>query len=82
MEMINVIDNILNNKKTIKLKIYSLVYIIELIEDYYVIYPELYDNRKKRYNSLNDMFNSYTIYNESLIDSINRIIIIDDKEVI
>lgn len=80
--MINVIDNILNNKKTIKPKIYSLVYVIELIEDYYVIYPKLYDNRKNRYNSLNDMFNSYTIYNESLIDSINRIRIIDDKEVI
>ena len=39
------------NKK-VKLKLYSLEYIIEMIDNNVVIYPEIYPQRKSKYFSL------------------------------
>lgn len=67
------IEQILNEKGIVQIKIYSLEYTIELIENKYVIYANYYKESKKTYNSLKELLSEYKIYNESIIDNINRI---------
>ena len=63
------------NKK-IKFKLYSLEYIIEEINDKVIIYAILYSNRKLSYNSLDEAFSNFEVYNVSLMESLDRIQII------
>lgn len=64
-----------NNK--LKFKLYSLEYMIEQKDNYIEIYAIYYENRKKQYNSFDELMNSFTVYNEPLISQINRIQIIN-----
>lgn len=73
--MVQKINDIINSKGRIIIKIYSLKYVIEFIDDRYYIYAELYKDRKQTYFSLEELFNNYMIYNEPLIDILNQIII-------
>lgn len=66
---------ITNNK--LKFKLYSLEYMIEQKENYVEIYAIYYENRKKQYNSFDELMNNFTVYNEPLINQINRIQIIN-----
>lgn len=81
--MLNIssIEEIIKQNKYIHLKIYGLIYKIELNDNLYTIYLILYKDKKKEYNSLKQLFNEYTIYNGNLSDNINRIKIITDEEV-
>ena len=54
------------NKK-VKFKLYSLEYIIEMIDNNVVIYPEIYPQRKSKYFSLDAVMSYFTVYNEPLI---------------
>lgn len=76
--MINIstIDEIIKRNNIIKLKIFALEYIIELKDNKYIIYADLYQNRKHEYNSLMELFENYMIYNEPIIQNIDRIKII------
>lgn len=76
MNKYNLIENILSNNKMIRLRIYTLEYKIEL-NDKYIIYPILYQNRKYSYNSLKELFENYMIYNEPIIQNIDKIRIIE-----
>ena len=67
------------NKK-IKFKLYSLEYIVEPKENYVEIYAIYYENRKKQYKSLDELMNSYRVYNEPLINQLNRIVVLNDDE--
>lgn len=78
MELFNLIENKLVENNKVKLKIYALEYIIELENSEYIIYPELYLNRKLKYKFLKELFQNYTIYNENLLDNINGITIIQE----
>ena len=71
------IKEILEVNKSIKFKLYSLEYIIELIDNIYVIYAINYPTRKNSYNSLDELMNNYTVYNESLTTQFNRIKVIE-----
>lgn len=62
--------------KSIKFKLYSLEYIIEEINDKVIIYAILYSNRKLSYNSLDEAFSNFEVYNVSLMESLDRIQII------
>ena len=62
--------------KSIKFKLYSLEYIIEEINDKVIIYAILYSNRKLSYNSLDEAFSNFELYNVSLLESLDRIQII------
>lgn len=64
------------NKK-IKFKMYSLDYIIEMVNDKVVIYPIIYESKKNVYNSLDELLNNYLIYGETLIQNENRIMKIE-----
>ncbi|MBP3841568.1 MAG: hypothetical protein IK997_05600 [Bacilli bacterium] len=66
---------ITNNK--LKFKLYSLEYIVEQKENCVEIYAIYYENRKKQYNSFDELMNNFTVYNEPLINQMNRIQIIN-----
>ena len=70
------LDELLNVKNKVQIKIYSLVYTIEKSDTKYIIYSNLYSYDKKTYNSLNELLNNYTIYNESIMDNISKVSIV------
>lgn len=70
------LENIFNTSNKIKFKLYSLEYIIRKIDTGVEVFAILYQNRKQTYSSFSDAMNNFTVYNESLIDNIDRIQII------
>lgn len=64
------------NKK-IMFKLYSLEYIIETSDNKIVIYAIYYEKNKRYYSSFEDLMNNYMVYNEPLINQLNRIKILD-----
>ena len=61
----------------IKFKLYSLEYLIEKVDNYIQIYAIDYPTRKSKYNSLEELVNNFTIYNEPLVILLNNIKIIN-----
>lgn len=70
------LKEIFEREHEVKFKLYSLEYIIKEIDNKIAVYPILYETKKSLFNSFEDALNNYTVYNESIIDNINRIIII------
>ena len=70
------IQQIFNEKYELKFKLYSLEYEVKQIDNKVVIYATSYANKKSSYNSLQEAFNSFMVYNISLNDSLDRIIIL------
>ena len=71
------LKNKFNIDHKLKFKIYSLEYNVELVNDKVEIYAISYENRKKYYNSFDELMNNYTVYNEPLMEQISRIQIIN-----
>ena len=67
------LENIFNSSNELKFKLFGLKYIIKKVDNGVEVYAILYQNRKKVYLSFQDAMNNFTIYNESLIDNIDRI---------
>ena len=63
--------------KIIKFKLYSLEYVVEQKENCVEIYAIYYESRKKQYNTLDELMNNYTVYNEPIINQFNRIIVLE-----
>lgn len=64
-----------NNK--LKIRLYSLEYIIEKVDNHIEIYVIYYEKRKFSYDSFDELMNNYTVYNEPLIEQIDRIKILE-----
>lgn len=62
-----------NNKVTFKL--YSLEYVIELVDNHVQIYSPIYLNDIRTYNNINELLNNFRVYNETLLESENRIVV-------
>jgi len=62
-----------NNKVTFKL--YSLEYVIELVDNHVQIYSPTYLNDIRTYNNINELLNNFRVYNETLLESENRIVV-------
>lgn len=60
----------------VRFKLFSLEYIIKKVDNKIEIYPSLYSNRKSIYPTLDDALNNFTVYNESIIESIDRVILL------
>ena len=71
------LKNKFNIDNKLKFKLYSLEYNVELVNDKVEIYAISYENRKKYYNSFDELMNNYTVYNEPLMEQISRIQIIN-----
>lgn len=67
------LENIFNSSGELKFKLYSLEYIIKKIDNGVEVYAELYQTRKKVYSSFQEAMNNFVVYNESLVDNIDRI---------
>lgn len=67
------LENIFNSSGELKFKLYSLEYIIKKVDNGVEVYAILYQNRKKVYLSFQEAMNNFTVYNESLVDNIDRI---------
>ena len=65
------------DKKYIIIKIYGLEYVIKENNSKIIIYPVMYEKNYKEFNNLIELLNNYTIYNELLIDNMNRMKFVD-----
>ena len=59
-----------NNK--VSFKLYSLDYIIQYNNNLVELYSPTYPNDIRRYRSIEELLNTFTVYNETLVE-------IDDK---
>lgn len=71
------LEKVFKNNKRIKFRLFSLEYIIEMIDNKAIIYSEMYPQRKQEYFSFDAIMNYYHIYNEPLIENIDMIRIIE-----
>ncbi len=58
-------------------KLYSLEYVIELVDNHVQIYSSTYLNDIRKYNNINELLNNFRVYNETLLESDGRIVIYD-----
>lgn len=70
------LENKFNTSNEVKFKLFSLEYVIRKADTGVEVYAELYQTRKNIYPSFADAMNNFTVYNESLVDNIDRITII------
>lgn len=70
------IKELLETNKIVKFKLFSLDYIIKQEDNSYIVYPTLYEKRQNKYDSLDEALNNFMVYNESLIENEDRIIIL------
>lgn len=71
--MIDKIEQTLINNGFVKIKLYSMVYSIEIKNNKYVIYADYYKNDKKEYNSLLELLKKYEVYNESIFENMEKV---------
>ncbi len=78
---LNDLQALFDTNNHIKFKLYSLEYIIEKIDNYVQVYAIDYPTRKNQYTSLKETMYNYKVYNEPLIEQLERInLIIKDDE--
>ena len=68
------IKTIFNEKREVHFKLYSLDYTIKEVDSGVLVYADLYDNKKESYNTIDEVLNYFTVYNESIIQNQDRII--------
>lgn len=71
------LESIYSESGLLKFKLYSLNYIVEKTATGPVIYVETLPARKVSYSAFEQLMNSYTVYNESLMECINKIQILN-----
>lgn len=69
-------DKLAKNNK-VMFKLYSLEYVIELVDNHVQIYSPTYLNDIRKYNNINELLNNFRVYNETLLESDGRIVIYD-----
>lgn len=74
--VINELKQLFKRQHEVKFKLYSLEYVIKEIDNKIAVYPILYESKKSFFNSLDEALKNYTVYNESIIENIDRLIII------
>ena len=71
------LENKFNTSNEVKFKLFSLEYVIRKVDTGVEVYAELYQTIKIVYSSFTDAMNNFTVYNESLVDNMDRIQIIE-----
>ena len=71
------LQEIFESDNVIKFKLYSLEYVIELVDNIIVVYAIDYSGRKEKFNSLKEAMNNFKIYSEPLISQIDKIELVD-----
>ena len=73
----NNLKQLFETNQKLHLKLYSLEYNIEVVDNKVVIFAIYYEKNKKYFNSFDELMNNYTVYNEALINQLNRIKALD-----
>ena len=73
----NNLKQLFETNQKLHLKLYSLEYNIEVVDNKVVIFAIYYEKNKKYFNSFDELMNNYTVYNEALINQLNRIKVLD-----
>lgn len=76
---IDKIKTLIQEKKEVKFKLYSLEYIIRIKDNVFEIFSPTYPNDVRQYNSIDDLLTDFSVYNINLIDSQDRIIILESE---
>ena len=71
----NQLSELFSNNKLIHFKLYSLEYNIEEENNKVMIYANYYEKNKRYFNSFEELMNNFNVYNEPLINQMDRIII-------
>ena len=71
------LQEIFESDNVIEFKLYSLEYVIELVDNIIVAYAIDYSERKEKFNSFKEAMNNFKIYSEPLMNQLDKIIIID-----
>lgn len=69
------IKNILAKDNRVTFKLYSLEYTIEIADNQVRIYSLTYPDNIKFYSTLEELVNNFRVYNETLLESENRIVV-------
>ena len=67
------LENIFNTSNEVRFKLFSLEYVVRKTDAGVEAFAELYQAKKKTYSSFADAMNNFTVYNESLVDNIDKI---------
>ena len=70
------LENIFNNSNEVRFTLLGLEYVIRKSYTGVEVFAKLYQSTKKVYSSFNEAMNNFTVFNESLIDNIDRIIVL------
>ena len=70
------LEDLFNTTNELKFKLYSLEYIIKKVDLGVEVYAILYQNRKNVYSTFKDAMENYRVYNDALIENLDRIKII------
>lgn len=70
------IKSIFDRDSELKFRLYNLEYIIKECNNGVEVFAMLYQNSKKKFISFDDAMNSFTVFNESLIDNIDQITVL------
>jgi len=63
----------LEQNNRVSFKLYSLDYIIEIKNEKIELYSPTYPNDIRKYNNIDELLNSFTVYNETLIEVDSKI---------
>ena len=69
------IKNKLSKNNTVTFKLYSLEYVIKIVDNHVQIYLLIYPDNIKTYNTLEDLLNNFRVYNETLLEIEGRIVV-------
>lgn len=69
------IKNILAKNNKVTFKLYSLDYEINIVDNYIQIFSLAYPKLVKIYNTLEELLNNFQVYNESLLEVEDNIMV-------
>ena len=69
------IKHLLAKDNRVIFKLYSLEYAIEIVDNQVRIYSLTYPDNIKFYSTLEELVNNFRVYNESLVDVEDRIVV-------
>ena len=77
---LNDLQTIFDSNDKIRFKLYSLEYVIEKIDNHVQVYAIDYSTRKSKFNSFKDAMNNFKVYNEPLINQMERFNLIEKDD--
>ena len=77
----NDLQTIFDTNNKIRFKLYSLEYLIEKVDNHVQAYAIDYPTRKSQFSSFKEAMNNFKVYNDPLINQMERINLIEKDDV-